>query len=1146
MAEDEKGVDMDLYSRQIGAYGLETMGKLVKMNVVIYGMRGVGVEIAKNVILAGPKSVTVMDDTTCTRFDMNTNFYITDADIHSSKTRAAASVGKLKELNPYVSVESKSGILTEEVIQACDVVVVTQGRFNNIIEWNNIARKNNTTFIWTENRGISCFVFSDFGDNWRVLDNDGEPAISNMINGIVIKDDLPIFMCEERHKLTDGDVVVFEEAKGAYACLNGKQFKIKTVKYNTFTVQEKKDWEDVGSPKAEKLEYFFRCVQKKMPQELQFKSLMTSIPNPVLPGEMLMISDYAKWGHPGQLHMIQIALSMFHDKNNRFPELKNDAEANKMYQFVQELAERHQKHWVDKGEQALTLESVDEELVKKISLYSSVEVPGCTAFLGGVVAQEIVKHTGKYTPLRQWLHFECSFLVDDQVVIRDLKPDALEFKFDMATGTVTEIDEKEADASGIRANMHVVAINDQLLPKTDKGKYIEKHFGTSGDKPIKVWFRMARDDDIGSVEDENKRYGPQIAVLGKKVHQKLTDLNVFLVGAGALGCEYVKMLALLGIGTSQKGKVHVTDMDRIEVSNLNRQFLFRKNNVGQPKSTTAGEACSLMNPEFSVQSYEIKVCPETENQFNESFWESLDFVVNALDNVKARQYVDRKCVWYEKPLFESGTLGTKANAQVILPHKTESYSDTQDPEEDGIPMCTLRNFPNKIEHCIEWARAEFNDVFVVGPQEVNSYIADSNNWLGELKNDPDREQAEKLESLCDWLRISENPSIVSCTEVAFKRFHAQYRDRINKLVECFPKDARVTDKDTGEDCGPFWSGARRFPSVLVFDANNEIMCDYIYNAAMLVAFSFNLEKVEKAKIIDIVKDLKPPEYVESKTNNENIKSNEDGNYDLAEDDSVLEEKIKELTEALSKLKTPEKPLQVSEFEKDDDTNHHIDFITAASNLRCINYQLDVSPRHKVKLIAGKIIPAIATTTAMVTGLVTLELLKLVLGLNRIEDFRNSYCNLGIPQVLNQVEPTPPKMEEEKMDPATYLPVIPVPDKFTSWHKVVVAGSPKMTVKEFVEELEKVHYGVKAAMIGKQGITSKDIAEGKGQTLWNSSQYLGKEQTEKNSKIFLGSLLDRYVEVYGPVSTTYLVLDIDCQNKEGDDAIIPKVKFVFNK
>jgi len=64
------------------------------------------------------------------------------------------------------------------------------------------------------------------------------------------------------------------------------------------------------------------------------------------------------------------------------------------------------------------------------------------------------------------------------------------------------------------------------------------------------------------------------------------------------------------------------------------------------------------------------VGPETEDIFDDEFWESLDFVVNAVDNIKARLYVDSRCVWYEKPLLESGTLGTKANSQMIVPHKT--------------------------------------------------------------------------------------------------------------------------------------------------------------------------------------------------------------------------------------------------------------------------------------------------------------------------------------------------------------------------------------------------------------------------------------------------------------------------------------------
>lgn len=76
-----------------------------------------------------------------------------------------------------------------------------------------------------------------------------------------------------------------------------------------------------------------------------------------------------------------------------------------------------------------------------------------------------------------------------------------------------------------------------------------------------------------------------------------------MVGAGALGCEYIKAFALMGVGCSEEGKVAVTDNDNIEVSNLNRQFLFRKNNIGDSKSRVACQIAKDMNNNLNVQDY---------------------------------------------------------------------------------------------------------------------------------------------------------------------------------------------------------------------------------------------------------------------------------------------------------------------------------------------------------------------------------------------------------------------------------------------------------------------------------------------------------------------------------------------------------------
>lgn len=71
-----------------------------------------------------------------------------------------------------------------------------------------------------------------------------------------------------------------------------------------------------------------------------------------------------------------------------------------------------------------------------------------------------------------------------------------------------------------------------------------------------------------------------------------------------------------------------------------------------------------MNPSMNVVSHENRVGPETEKVYDDEFFEELDGVANALDNVDARIYMDRRCVYYRKPLLESGTLGTKGNTQV--------------------------------------------------------------------------------------------------------------------------------------------------------------------------------------------------------------------------------------------------------------------------------------------------------------------------------------------------------------------------------------------------------------------------------------------------------------------------------------------------
>lgn len=159
------------------------------------------------------------------------------------------------------------------------------------------------------------------------------------------------------------------------------------------------------------------------------------------------------------------------------------------------------------------------------------------------------------------------------------------------------------------------------------------------------------------------RYASQVAVFGLEMQEKLNDLKYFIVGAGAIGCEMLKNWAMMGVGCGENGHVYVTDMDRIEKSNLSRQFLFRNTDINKFKSSTAADAASSMNPDLKITAYQEKVASDTEYLFGDDFYDKLSGVCTALDNVEARLYVDQRCLFYRLPMLESGTLGTKGNTQ---------------------------------------------------------------------------------------------------------------------------------------------------------------------------------------------------------------------------------------------------------------------------------------------------------------------------------------------------------------------------------------------------------------------------------------------------------------------------------------------------
>ena len=525
------------------------------------------------------------------------------------------------------------------------------------------------------------------------------------------------------------------------------------------------------------------------------------------------------------------------------------------------------------------------------------------------------------------------------------------------------------------------------------------------------------------------RYDPYRRIFGDEQQEAMQKLRYFMLGAGALGCEMLKNWALMGVATAGDGLVTLTDMDSIERSNLNRQFLFRDKDIGKMKSQAAADAAKVMNPEMKLDAHQNRVGPESAHIYNDKFFYSLSGVCNALDNVVTRLYSDQQCVFYKKPMLESGTLGTKAHYQMIVPYITESYSSMADPPEKEIPQCTLHNFPSNIDHCCMWARDIFTGVFEQLPESINKFITDPDYIESMRKNSPG-DVLPTLRNIKEFMITHHPTTYEDCARWARGKFEELFEDKINELLTQFPRD-HITD--TGV---PFWTGNKRAPSPIPFTTDNEEIKHFIKSGADILARIFSIPANGDAMELAAKGAIKPPQPRQT-TTDEN----------LAEGDEM---EIQQLLKDLEPVKAMQK-VKAEEFEKDDDSNGHMDFVAAAANLRAINYEIKTESKLEIKRIAGKIIPAIATTTAMICGFVALEMYKVhSIVPKKIEDFRSGFINLAI----NMFGVSEPGRCHETTCKANN-------EKYNLWTTWEIDGD--VTVAEFIEQAKK-KYNVDVDMI----------------------------------------------------------------------------------
>ncbi|KAL1346588.1 hypothetical protein HN51_020215 [Arachis hypogaea] len=421
--------------------------------------------------------------------------------------------------------------------------------------------------------------------------------------------------------------------------------------------------------------------------------------------------------------------------------------------------------------------------------------------------------------------------------------------------------------------------------------------------------------------------------------EAIKGAKVLMVGAGGIGCELLKTLALSGFRD-----IHIIDMDTIEVSNLNRQFLFRQSHVGQSKAKVARDAVLKFRPHINIKPYHANV---KDPEFNVDFFKQFNVVLNGLDNLDARRHVNRLCLAADVPLVESGTTGFLGQVTVHVKGKTECYECQPKPAPKTYPVCTITSTPSKFVHCIVWAK----DLLFA-------------KLFGDKNQDNDLN-----------VRSSDAASSSENVEDVFVRRNdediEQYGRKIFDHVFGYNIELALSNEET-------WKNRNRPKPIYSKDILSDELAQPNGNVDKKCAFDDEFSVSAMASL-----GMKNPQDIWS-----------------------LKENSRIFLEALRLFFTHRgKDVGNLTFDKDDQLA--VEFVTAAANIRAASFGIPPYSLFEAKGIAGNIVHAVATTNAVIAGLIVIETIKVLQ--NDIKSYRMTYCleHPSRKMLLMPVEPFEP-------------------------------------------------------------------------------------------------------------------------------------------
>ena len=921
-----------------------------------------------------------------TKNDLFSNFFAQKEDVDTN-SRADITQRGLMEINNFAIVMIFKGELSNDfsILNEYNLVIITEIiSLETAQTLNQYCRMKHIGFIYTCEFGLSSFLFTDFGDDFIIEDNNGlEPnkyyikSISNSCPGIVEIDPIKNNLEENIYlNIGTGDFVSFKDVKGMTELNDTPPRPIRVINKTKFTIEDTTKFQEftgvgiveevkvprpaIFKPLSEAINviYYEDVIEDYLNEDSYLGSTASKMSNEPLIDDLGIISNiktsqdniiineekkenipwikmfYAEFENESlknlsneKMHLAFLALHEYfniHQDLPNFNKIKENKECIDISLKILSKAKEEGFRW------AINLCKIDKPFLDNVFKFCKFKFTPFTNYLAGIVAQEVIKFTGLYKPISQWVYFNFFNL------------------------------------------LNISKINDT----------IEKR-------------------NLTEENDKENNIEPNILNIFNEIYnEQIKDVNILIIGFNDISYEMIKLFIILGLLDNKENKIKIVSNNKYDIKEKLEELKHLGKKVDIP----------IIQEKLDLNDNNIN-----NNYLKKDWWINSNIIIDTLpfdSNEKEKISLIKNSKENKKILISLNYSKYSANSEIFLPEiKSDNYiiEETPKPQEEKNEIKIVDDYNDEedydkyknictLDEALNWSRNYFQDNFIKyikylielinkshSESDMNKYI---DNILSiEKENEKDFDISIKLIKIFKKLvtfKLGMNYETI--VFYSMEIFEELFSKSAQKLLLKYPSDLLL--KNTNKK---FWSGARKEPKQIIFDINNEEHFQLIYCMTYFFCQILKLPDI-KNKMKNIKQIM---EKYEPKKPDSNVKKMKLKEYSYIEKFSLIQF-LKSTSQDNLDFQQLELNLENNNenFDSLEKMNLQLKFIILAANIKLSIFglnQSNINESISKILKINEVHPSLASTIA---GITVMQLYNLINKIkekdneNKIEDKMN--------------------------------------------------------------------------------------------------------------------------------------------------------------